>query len=288
MEIHCWIALGSRIRLRRRLTRYVLYQALEGLSDDLVLEYDHKRSGNKLRNSNRLYPWIRKPCQFLFDRLSVRGGENGASHVPYICRIRPDIMGSDHCPVEADFHDTLLEYIENYKVASLCAKHLPEFSGSFSLTLDFLVITSCSGTQKKLKAFFSPKQSQDATTASSSHEVIDLTVDLPKRQSQLTMREFMFQPASVAQSSSAETKASAPSPAVSASWKSILSGKPPAPPNCPVHGVPSVLRTVLKTGKNWGKKFYVCSLPEGKPDDINARCNFFAWANNNKKRQRDD
>ncbi|EDV28976.1 uncharacterized protein TRIADDRAFT_19413 [Trichoplax adhaerens] len=61
-------------------------------------------------------------------------------------------------------------------------------------------------------------------------------------------------------------------------WKSILSGPPPIP-LCSGHKVPSVMRTVKKSGPNQGRRFYVCTLPEGRRGNPNARCNFFQWAN---------
>lgn len=43
-------------------------------------------------------------------------------------------------------------------------------------------------------------------------------------------------------------------------WKQVLSGQPPKTPLCYCQQ-PTVLRTVLKTNDNWGRKFYVCTKP---------------------------
>ena len=61
---------------------------------------------------------------------------------------------------------------------------------------------------------------------------------------------------------------------VANAWKNLLTGPPP-PPFCK-HGKPTVRKTVLKHGKNKGKAFFSCSLPEGIGK--NTRCNFFKWA----------
>ncbi|GAB5359997.1 hypothetical protein AAMO2058_000589400 [Amorphochlora amoebiformis] len=61
-------------------------------------------------------------------------------------------------------------------------------------------------------------------------------------------------------------------------WRKMLSGKGPPAPKCKVHGLECVIRTVLKKGTNWGRKFYVCSLPDGNPGTPGARCEFFCWA----------
>lgn len=43
-------------------------------------------------------------------------------------------------------------------------------------------------------------------------------------------------------------------------WRQVLSGQPPKTPLCHCQQ-PTVLRTVLKTNDNWGRKFYVCTKP---------------------------
>ena len=41
--------------------------------------------------------------------------------------------------------------------------------------------------------------------------------------------------------------------------------------------MPCVERTVLKPGPNKGKRFYVCSKPDGRAGDARARCDAFVW-----------
>ncbi|CAH0474799.1 unnamed protein product [Peronospora belbahrii] len=42
-------------------------------------------------------------------------------------------------------------------------------------------------------------------------------------------------------------------------------------PQCEVHGLPCFQRKVARDGRNIGRMFYVCPLPQGE------KCNFFAW-----------
>ena len=175
------------------------------------------------------------------------------------CRLRPDVYGSDHCPVEAEFSFTPLPLSSSYRVADLCTKNLPEFRGK----------------QKSIKSFLQEKHT------------IDLTQDrrMTSTTRQLTMKSFMSNATGSKKRSVAATKTvdrqfySITNPETASQWKAILPGKPPEAPVCTAHQLPAVLRKVLNpTSKNWGRKFYVCSLPEGSASDPKARCSYFAWA----------
>ncbi|XP_070558542.1 DNA-(apurinic or apyrimidinic site) endonuclease 2-like isoform X1 [Ptychodera flava] len=61
-----------------------------------------------------------------------------------------------------------------------------------------------------------------------------------------------------------------------AQWKNVLRGPRP-PPLCKGHQEPAVLRTVKKSGPNYGKQFYTCARPEGRKTDKEARCDYFIW-----------
>ncbi|KAG7396161.1 DNA-(apurinic or apyrimidinic site) lyase 2 [Phytophthora boehmeriae] len=47
---------------------------------------------------------------------------------------------------------------------------------------------------------------------------------------------------------------------------------------------PTVLRSVVKVNENWGRKFYVCTKPTGEKGNPDARCDFFQWADKNRKK----
>jgi RecQ family ATP-dependent DNA helicase len=53
-------------------------------------------------------------------------------------------------------------------------------------------------------------------------------------------------------------------------WRPPATG-PRGYPLCPMHGVEAALRTVKKSGRNRGRKFYCCPLPAGE------QCNYFCW-----------
>ncbi len=59
----------------------------------------------------------------------------------FACDIHPDVLGSDHCPVSAQF-DCLPKTLNGDKAPSWCTKYFPEFAGS----------------QQKLSAFFRPEK----------------------------------------------------------------------------------------------------------------------------------
>jgi hypothetical protein len=55
-------------------------------------------------------------------------------------------------------------------------------------------------------------------------------------------------------------------------------------PNCN-HNEPAQRLEVRKEGKNQGREFYACRRPPGHPHDPETRCNFFKWADQQKKRK---
>ncbi|XP_070558543.1 DNA-(apurinic or apyrimidinic site) endonuclease 2-like isoform X2 [Ptychodera flava] len=61
-----------------------------------------------------------------------------------------------------------------------------------------------------------------------------------------------------------------------AQWKNVLRGPRP-PPLCKGHQEPAVLKTVKKSGPNYGRQFYTCARPEGRKTDKEARCDYFIW-----------
>ncbi len=57
-------------------------------------------------------------------------------------------------------------------------------------------------------------------------------------------------------------------------WRKVLSGNPLVV-LCTGHQEPAVLRTVLKSGANQGRRFWVCNRPKGRKGDPYAQCNHF-------------
>jgi AP endonuclease-2 len=64
--------------------------------------------------------------------------------------------------------------------------------------------------------------------------------------------------------------------AVSAMWRSMLTGPKP-PPKCKGHREPCIQRCVKKKGPNFSRKFWVCARGDGRRNDPSARCDYFLW-----------
>jgi hypothetical protein len=64
-------------------------------------------------------------------------------------------------------------------------------------------------------------------------------------------------------------------------WRTLLPGPPPIPA---CHCGESTVERTVKDGKNRGKIFFVCRRPAGKPGTPGARCNFFRWQDDQRKR----
>ena len=66
------------------------------------------------------------------------------------CDIQPDVMGSDHCPVRAEYSE--LTGLSNSKPPSFCTKYFPEFSGNQQkLSAYFTAAKAASGEKRKLE-----------------------------------------------------------------------------------------------------------------------------------------
>jgi hypothetical protein len=64
--------------------------------------------------------------------------------------------------------------------------------------------------------------------------------------------------------------------AVASQWSALLKGPSP-PPFCLCNPPLETVERKSKSPGTLGKIFYVCSKPEGKAGDPNARCDFFRW-----------
>ncbi|KAF1324653.1 Exodeoxyribonuclease iii, partial [Globisporangium splendens] len=217
------------------------------------------------------------------------------------CSIQPDRLGSDHCPVLLTAVVHLPIASETTKLPALCAKNFAEFAGkqqeiksffsaqtrvgsphktlttgasqsspassnraSPSIKRSNLMRTSASrksNQQSSIKSFFAQSSAMVSTnktlpTSESSrasppnpgrpHEKDDIENEDEETDFASVVRDF-------------ETKHNAAQDRLRA-WKQVLSGQPLKTPLCHCQQ-PTVLRTVLKTNDNWGRKFYVCTKP---------------------------
>ena len=207
------------------------------------------------------------------------------------CDIQPDVMGSDHCPVRAEYSEVI--GVPNSKPPSFCTKYFPEFSGN----------------QQKLSAYFTAKAPGEKRKSDSSSDNFDANQskkkkvatktqssisnffvksqtkrsdDTNKEKTEMTCVETSLKeavvnkfgggrPQLVGGANEVEKRMKAAS-----AWKAMMKG-PPQPPTCKGHNEVCVLRTVKKKGPNLGRQFWCCARGEGRSDDPKARCNYFEW-----------
>ena len=195
------------------------------------------------------------------------------------CSIRPDILGSDHCPVETELKT---DFVQSSSLPELCAINMPElcgkqqgikayFTAGCKKTKRFLDDDGTNGgvNKKRKKAedksnllnFFSktkvsqPKKSEE----DDKKKMLDFSSE------NNMLNEIIERSYSYAESKSINNK-----------WKSIFKGPPPNP-LCSGHKESTVLRTVKKEGPNIGRQFFVCNRPAGHANNKEARCDYFLW-----------
>jgi AP endonuclease-2 len=192
--------------------------------------------------------------------------------------IRADIMGSDHCPVYADFWNTLPD--EDDKRTNIM-----DFLGtSTAIIIPYLAANYPEFKQKKLSTFFnskktgvptdptpSPSPSPSSSSAEASpfkRKMTSSSSPTTKRQNQNTIKSFF--------SAASSTKPSAtPKPAEdeddlaaileqiderhesTQGWSTLF--QTPTIPSCQVHQCKCTEHTVNKKGPNQGRRFYLCS-----------------------------
>ena len=216
--------------------------------------------------------------------------------IPYLskCEIQPEIMGSDHCPVRAEY-DCIVSAIHNLsKPPTMCTKNFPEFAGNqqklsayFSSkipnekrkldeNIDYCLQTSkkkkmaSSSTQSSISNFFSKKSTNSTTSIKNMAEEVTSSSTSSQKSP-----NFNFAPAALMDPPQLFANEEKRLKAATA-WKAMMKGPPPAP-LCKGHNELCVLRTVKKKGPNLGRQFWCCSRGEGRANDPNARCDFFKW-----------
>ena len=210
---------------------------------------------------------------------------------PYLtnCDIQPDVMGSDHCPVRAEYSELI--GVPNSKPPSFCTKYFPEFSGNQQKLSAYFTAAKAasSGEKRKLENVDAANQSKKKKVATKTQSSIsnfflksqtkqncDVTITNTEKiemtnveTTTTTMTFSEVKPQLVANEVEKRMKAAS-------AWKAMMKG-PPQPPSCKGHNEVCVLRTVKKKGPNLGRQFWCCARGEGRSDDPKARCNFFEW-----------
>ncbi|KAI8338893.1 Endonuclease/exonuclease/phosphatase [Chlamydoabsidia padenii] len=214
--------------------------------------------------------------------------------------IRPDILGSDHCPVYTDFWDTLpgdkdtniMDLFTTSDIilpSSYLAANYPEFKqkklstyfNNNSNKIDYTSPTSISITPSPLTSSTSTLKRKDTTKLK----------DNNKRQQQNTIKSFFSTtPKSTRPKTDEIDEGDMESimtqieerEETNQVWTNLF--QPPTIPTCQVHQIKCTEHTVNKKGPNQGRRFFLCSKPVG-PQDANKldyRCNFFQWKHDKK------
>ena len=220
------------------------------------------------------------------------------------CDIKPEILGSDHCPVVADIN---IKIESSPKLPTYCTKNFPEFAGKQQKISTLLKDSYCDNAaifkKRKLETYSKIEyslQEKQSLPQSLSNNVIETKTTSKKNQSNITnyfgKKESTKEKLSKEKEMSKEVKTMGcesvqldinnlnekidKSQKVSQAWKEIMSTgarKTKTTPFCKGHNEPCVSRTVKKPGDNQGKKFFACARGVGRVDDPNAQCNFFVW-----------
>ncbi|KAI8371122.1 Endonuclease/exonuclease/phosphatase [Blakeslea trispora] len=195
----------------------------------------------------------------------------GLSDAFQFADIQPDIMGSDHCPVYADFSDCLLDNMIQdsvYATSPFLSSNFPEFKHQNKLSHYF-----SSATKRPLAVEDDVMQKVTKKTITSSRLMDDYFIKTETTQTTEQPRPKQQQVTFPVNNQ--QTKST---------WSSIFQA--PQVPRCK-HNELCLERTVTKKGPNFGRVFYVCSRPVGpqsEEKDSQLSCNFFLWKQNKKSK----
>lgn len=200
-------------------------------------------------------------------------------------------MGSDHCPVVLSAIVQLPADASSRATAALCARNFVEFAGKqqgitaflsrhpsdvASASTESTPSTTPPGARKRPRTGSSkPKQPSIASffvqsASATTSRATPASSSVKRRhvfttQRQTTTTHTHSRGADTANGDDVDIpkllRALEAKERAAASWRQVLSGAPPKTPLC-FCAQPTVLRTVLKTNDNWGRKFYVCTKPE--------------------------
>ena len=207
------------------------------------------------------------------------------------CVIRPDVQGSDHCPVVANF-ELLLK--TSALIPKTCAILMPEIFGKQCDIKSFFG-KDCGSKENIVKRKYESSNSScihkkrkllDDSSLLQYFKTHDVEISNISRSSNIvysTMDNFSSNNCGVNSSltlvdleSTVFFENSNQKAENKEMWKKILKGPAPAP-LCTGHNEKAVLRTVKKQGNNLGRQFYACNRPVGPSNNKNAGCGFFVW-----------
>ncbi|OBZ88086.1 DNA-(apurinic or apyrimidinic site) lyase 2 [Choanephora cucurbitarum] len=178
--------------------------------------------------------------------------------------IQPDIMGSDHCPVYADFSDCLIDKMVQktvYATSPFYSLNFPQFKHQQKLS-DYFAVKRPLVIEEQEEVSQKPAKKTNTSSRLMDNYLIK-TTQQPAKPVECLQYAINNQ----------QTKST---------WTSLFQA--PQIPRCR-HNEVCLERTVTKKGPNFGRVFYVCSKPVGpqnEPRDDQWSCNFFLWKQNKK------
>eukprot|EP00004_Rigifila_ramosa_P015257 TRINITY_DN3535_c0_g1_i1.p1 TRINITY_DN3535_c0_g1~~TRINITY_DN3535_c0_g1_i1.p1 ORF type:complete len:496 (+),score=77.92 TRINITY_DN3535_c0_g1_i1:92-1489(+) len=183
--------------------------------------------------------------------------------------IRPDLQGSDHCPVLASAYIPCAPGTDMPQRSPCSAWYLPEIRANRQTTLHMFQ----ESTAKRRHVELTPLSDGDDDVV----EVIEFHPSKKRKAAPATINSY-FVPSVIQGVAPAQSQPdvfeTAPQPkSSSVLWQQLLGGAPLCH-----HRDRAIERTVTKGGVNQGKKFFVCPRPQGSSSDPKARCDFFMWA----------
>lgn len=218
------------------------------------------------------------------------------------CDIKPEVLGSDHCPVFADLN---LKVVPSKIHPKYCTKYFPEFSGKQQKLSKFLTSKSnCDNVKSTSKDDFETNkvncdlgQKPSLKIGSSKTNQKTISSYFIKQTKEPTMIDSMISnETSPNSSTNHDDKTANPKnedlnidrvterihqrEKSSQQWKNLMGGrvkKNSVIPKCSGHREPCAVRKVRKPGKNLGKTFFACARGVGRAGDPQAQCGHFEW-----------
>lgn len=184
------------------------------------------------------------------------------------CHLLTEYIGSDHCPVVAQFDDRLRPTAST-AYPFHCTRLWPEFVLQQSSIRKFL--SNNRSTSAKCDSVKQIKKLKSKQTNLLGFVERYSAVQIQPEQTQQLSQPTAKPNSQISQSSSQPNNTS-----IASQWRQVFEQTPA--PLCSGHGLPCVRRKVKKAGNTQGREFWSCSKASlGTSDHPDSRCNFFRW-----------
>lgn len=199
------------------------------------------------------------------------------SLLPYLvdCLHLTDYVGSDHCPVMAQFDSRVsFDAIKPPKYSIHCSRVWPEFAKQQSSIKQYFSINANQNQQINKNQDESVKKSKSKQTSMLSFVQKYSNDSIKNVEDNKKSLENRLEPKIVKPNQCN----------VANQWHKIFEKE--TPPLCSGHNLPCVRRKVKTPGSNQGREFFACSKTSlGSSDHPESRCGFFRWVVSNKNKK---